>query len=248
RKVLPPGSTHPELTQAGVVNAGSYVTGALAPDQIISIFGLNLAPEVAVAESTPLPTLLAGVHTDLIDSAGTTHALGLIFVAPKQINCIVAGGAALGAGRLRVNSGGESAEIAVTVEAEAPGLFTANATGNGVAAAGAVRIDSSGAQTPVEVVDFSRQPFVGKPIDLGGESDQLVLLLFGTGFRNHQGSTTVTIGGVAAQVLGIAAQGQFAGLDQMNVLIPHSLRGGGEQPVAVNMSERPLNTVTVTIQ
>lgn len=248
RKVLPHGSTQPTLTASGIVNAASYAGGAVAPNQIVSLFGLNLAPEVAVAQSTPLPTSLAGVTVELIDSAGRSHALPLIFVAPNQINCLLAAEAALGAGRLRISSGVAVTEAPVTVEAVAPGLFTANATGEGVAAAAAVRIDAGGAQTTVEVVDFSSRPFVGRPIGLGGESDQVVLLLFGTGFRDHQGPVEVTIGGQPAQFLGIAAQGQYVGLDQMNVIIPRSLRGAGEVQVEVTMGGKQLNLVTVTIQ
>lgn len=248
RKVLAPGSTQPALTASGIVNAASYAGGAVAPDQIVSLFGLNLAPEVAVAQSTPLPTSLAGVAVELIDNAGRVHALPLIFVAPSQINCVLAAEAALGAGRLRITSGLAVTEAPLTVEPVAPGLFTANATGEGVAAAAAVRIDAGGAQAAVEVVDFSSRPFRGRPIDLGGESDQVVLLLFGTGFRSHQGPVEVTIGGLPAQFLGIAAQGQYVGLDQMNVIIPRSLRGAGEVQVVVTMGGKPLNVVTVMIQ
>jgi uncharacterized protein (TIGR03437 family) len=97
-------------------------------------------------------------------------------------------------------------------------------------------------------VDFSTHPFRGQPISLGGESDQVVLLLYGTGFRNHSGAIDVTIGGVPAQVLGIAAQPQYAGLDQMNVIVPRSLRGAGEVEIVVTMAGKTLNTITITIQ
>lgn len=247
RKVLAPGSSRPELSQAGIVSAASYASGAVAPSQIISIFGLNLAPQLAIAETSPLPTTLAGVTVELIDSSGQTHTLGLIFVAPGQINCLVAEEAALGAGRLRISNNGASAEVPVMVEATAPGLFSANASGQGIAAAAAVRVDATGVQTPIEVVDFSTQPFRGKPIPLGAESDQIVLLLYGTGFRQHSGTIEVTIGGVPAQVLGIAAQPQFAGLDQMNVIIPRALAGAGEVEIVVTMGGKVLNTITVVI-
>jgi uncharacterized protein (TIGR03437 family) len=248
RKVLAPGSTRPEISQAGLVNAASYSRGAVAPNQIVSIFGLNLAPDLAIAQTSPLPTTLAGVTIELTDSAGQKRTLGLFSVAPGQINCLIAAEAAGGAGRLRITSSGESAEIPIIVEATAPGLFSANASGQGVAAAAAVRIDSAGAQTPVEVVDFSARPFHGLPIELGAESDQVVLLLYGTGFRHHIGAIEASIGGAPAQVLGIAAQPQFAGLDQMNVIIPRSLLGAGEVEVVVKLGGTTLNTVTVTIR
>jgi uncharacterized protein (TIGR03437 family) len=248
RKILPPGSTRPELTQAGVVNAASYATGSVAPNQIVAIFGLNLAPETAIATTTPLPTVLAGVTVELTDSAAQTHALPLVFVSAGQINCLIAGEATLGPARLRITSSGASAEVPVAVAAVAPGLFAANANGKDVAAAAAVRVDAGGAQHAIEVVDYSARPFVGKPISLGGESDVVVLLLYGTGFRAHQGAVSAKIGGVEAQVLGIAPQPQYVGLDQMNVIIPKSLAGAGEVEVVVTMGGVRLNVVKVVIE
>jgi uncharacterized protein (TIGR03437 family) len=248
RKILPPGSTRPQLTQAGVVNAASYGTGSVAPNQIVAVFGLNLAPETAIATTTPLPTVLAGVTVELTDSAAQTHLLPLVFVSAGQINCLIVGEAALGPARLRISSAGESAEVAVVVAAVAPGLFAANANGKDVAAAAAVRVDAAGAQHPIEVVDYSAQPFVGKPIPLGGASDVVVLLLYGTGFRGHQGPISATIGGVEAQVLGIAPQPQYVGLDQMNIVVPRSLAGAGKVDVAVIMGGVALNVVTVVIE
>jgi uncharacterized protein (TIGR03437 family) len=49
-------------------------------------------------------------------------------------------------------------------------------------------------------------------------------------------------------VLGIAAQPQYAGLDQMNVIVPRSLRGAGEVEIVVTMAGKTLNTITITIQ
>ena len=63
-------------------------------------------------------------------------------------------------------------------------------------------------------------------------------------------ATTVeaTIGGVAAEVLGFAAQPEFAGLDQINLLLPRELIGRGEVEVRVTVDGKPANTVTVTIR
>ena len=250
RVVLPPGSAAPApaLSSAGVVSAASYTGGAVAPNQIISIFGANLGSEVAAASQTPLPETLAGVRVDLIDAGGVARRLKLFFVAPHQINALVSEATATGTARLRVTApDGQTGEATIEVARVAPGLFSANANGQGVAAAAAIRVAANGAQSPINILTGSG-PVTGAPIQLGPAGDQVVLLLFGTGFRAYTSSVNVTIGGVPATVLGVAAQPEFVGLDQMNVLIPRELAGRGEVEVRVAVDGKPANVVTVLIQ
>jgi hypothetical protein len=51
------------------LSAASY-NGELARESIAAAFGENLASEIAVANSLPLPTTLAGVTVKVKDSAG----------------------------------------------------------------------------------------------------------------------------------------------------------------------------------
>ena len=61
------------------------------------------------------------------------------------------------------------------------------------------------------------------------DSDQLFLVLFGTGmrFRSSLSNVSVKIGGIDAPVEYAGPQGEFAGLDQINVRLPRSLAGRG---------------------
>lgn len=246
RVVRPASATAPVLTSAGVVSAASFGGGSVAPAQIVSIFGENLANGLFVAETTPLPTTLGGVTLELTDSAGTTRALNLFFVSGGQVNAEIPADAALGAATLRVQKDdGSAGAVGLNVVAAAPGLFAANANGMGVAAAAAVTVDGGGVQTPIAVVNPG-PPAVGAPIDVSG--DTVVLLLFGTGLRNFSQGVTVTVDGVPVQVLGVAAQPQFVGLDQINVILPPELAGRGEVDVVVTVDGIAANTVTVTIQ
>jgi uncharacterized protein (TIGR03437 family) len=129
-------------------------------------------------------------------------------------------------------------------------LFSANSDGAGVAAALAQRYTGSGPQSPQLVFEYSatarRQ--VAVPIDLGAASDQVILLLYGTGIRGFSSAVTATVGGQAAEVLGAVAQGQYAGLDQINVRVPRSLAGRGEVQIALTVDGKPANMVTVNIR
>ena len=88
------------------------------------------------------------------------------------------------------------------------------------------------------------------PDGLGSAGQSLVVTLYGTGFRNATSTTpsSVTIGGVPAQVLYLGAQPTDPGLDQVNVIVPPSLAGAGEVPVILTVGGQTANTVTLNIK
>jgi len=90
---------------------------------------------------------------------------------------------------------------------------------------------------------------VARPIGLKAAADEVFLLIFGTGFRSAGASrTTVSIGGVAAEVLYSGPQGSFAGLDRINVRIPPALAGRGSVEVRVSAGGVAANATSVAIQ
>src|SRR5690606_10623773 len=106
---------------------------------------------------------------------------------PTQINYEVPAGTAPGEASLTVlRGGGAVAAGAIQVEDVAPSLFTANSDGMGPAAAFVIHASPGGAQTtePVAVFDSGSGKFVASPIDMGPESDEVFLVLYGTGVRN----------------------------------------------------------------
>jgi len=135
----------------------------------------------------------------------------------------------------------------VQVAAVAPGLFTANGAGTGVAAAIAIR-RSIATQTDTEVPVFhcDANSCTSMPIELGADA-QVFLELYGTGIRGRTSLANVsaTIDGVSAEVLLAGAQGQFPGLDQVNIVLPHDLQGHGEQDLVLTVDGHAANKVRV---
>jgi uncharacterized protein (TIGR03437 family) len=86
--------------------------------------------------------------------------------------------------------------------------------------------------------------------DLGPASDQVFLILFGTGwrFRSAPSAATCGIGGLNSEVLFAGAQGDFVGLDQMNIRLARALIGRGEVDLVVNVEGRVANTVRINIK
>lgn len=57
-----------------------------------------------------------------------------------------------------------------------------------------------------------------------------------------------TLGGVAAEVGFAGAQGDFAGLDQLNLKIPRALAGRGKVELVFIVDGRRANAVTLNIK
>lgn len=230
------------------VSAASFDGTTLAPESIVSAFGVNLATGTQAANVAPLPTTLAGTSVRVKDSLGAERLAPLFFASPGQINFLIPAGTVAGSATITVTgSDGSTAIGSAQISNIAPSLFTANSSGIGVAAAVLLRIGANGSQTvePVAEWNSALNRFVARPIDLGNDGDQVYLLLFGTGlrFRSSLSSVTISIGGQVAQVQYVGQQNDFVGLDQVNVLLPHSLAGRGEVELALTADGKPANAV-----
>src|SRR5262249_20974707 len=155
---------------------------------------------------------LAGTTVEVTDSAGQKRLAPLFFVSPLQVNYLMPAGTASGVAAVKITSGGgQVTQGATLVQTVAPGVFAANTSGKDVAAATALRVKADNTQIyeAVTQYDATASAFVPIPIDLGPETDQVILLLFGTGLRARSAlsAVRVTIGGVDAQALFADAQG-----------------------------------------
>ena len=237
------GAQPPALTS---LSGASYSASlGFAPSSFVSGFGQNLASDTFV--DSALPTSLGGVMVLITDSAGQMHNARLYVVSPTQINYLIPAGVATGMATVEVIR--EETVIAaetLTIEAVSPGLFSADASGQGVAAAVFQRADADGTIASGLIYD----PNTLEPIalDFGPEGAQLYISLFGTGMRNFSGEAKATIDGVDVGVAGPVAQPQFEGLDQINLgPIPAELEGRGEVDIVVTVDGKQANVVTVTL-
>ena len=81
-------------------------------------------------------------------------------------------------------------------------------------------------------------------------TEQVFLLLFGTGLRHRSTLSNVTaqVGAVDAAVLFAGAQQDFAALDQINLRLPNSLAGRGEVGIVLTVDGKTTNAVTVNLR
>ena len=235
------------------VNGASWLAGPLAPDS----FAIAVAPGTALATATqtaalPYPTSLGGTMVTVTDSLGVARLAPLYYVSPGQVNYLIPSAAAPGPAVVTVTVG--SAAVTgggVTVAAVGPGLFLFQ--GSNIAAAYVTRVKADYSQTNENIYAYnSSGALVAAPIDLGPASDQVYLILYGTGLRGHSAasnSVVVTAGGANLQVAYAGAQNaSYPGLDQINVLLPRSLAGKGDVTIQVTVDGQAANPCHVTIK
>ena len=230
------------------VSAATFGEGVFARDMILTCFGENLATSTEEARDLPLPNILAGTTLKLTDSRGKEGFAQFFFVSEKQVNWVTPDWLADGPVEITITSGaGTVSKGEIVIGNVAPGLFTANSTGEGVPAAVAVRAAPDGVQTTVAVMQCGSLPGSCAPfhLEIGTQAD-LVLLLFGTGIRHHS-SISASIAGREVEVLAAQAQETFVGLDQVNIRIPPTLVGAGDAETRLIVDGKPSNAIIVAI-
>jgi uncharacterized protein (TIGR03437 family) len=243
----PPGLqtlVHPSNVASNVLS--SYGTYALAPEAIASAYGSNLASATLQASTIPLPTTLGGATVKVKDVSGNERTAGLFYVSPNQINYQIPPGTANGVATVTIASASGTMTGTAQIQSTAPGLYTANATGQGPAAAQVVR----GNQTSLAFqCDAAGQNCTPAPIDLSGNT-QVFLVLYGTGLRGRSSLSSVSanIGPVTGTVTYAGPQGSFVGLDQVNVLVPNSLAGSGRLVLTVTVDGQTTNQVQIAVK
>jgi uncharacterized protein (TIGR03437 family) len=240
------------------VSAASFSPRAVATGGIVSLFGDWLAGSVKTATGMVLPETLDGISVTLNGKNASSALCQLFFISPHQINFLIPPPKATydeitGEVLVTVTLDGHIiAAGTMQVDRVAPSLFTANAEGQGLASALLLRVKPDGAQIyePIMRFDAEQNRFVAVPIDLSNATDQVFLILFGTGVRLRSDLSAVTarIGGEAVETLFAGPQGQYAGLDQINLRIPQSLRGRGDLDVVLTVDGKTANTVRINIE
>lgn len=219
------------LQPSGVVNAASFLSGPVAPGELITLFGAGIGPAS--------PELPSGSATNVI-LGGTGVTIGgtaapLLYAGPNQINAIVPYELTQSTS-VQVAITNQRQQIAaatVAVASTAPAIFTLNNTGAGAGAILNQDLTVNSATNPAAagsaIAIFANGAGATNPAGVDGQITGSVLpvpLL----------PVTVTVGGVNAKVLYAgAAPDLVAGVLQVNVVVPSGLASGSAVPVVLTI-------------
>jgi uncharacterized protein (TIGR03437 family) len=237
-------SASPAAGSAALVNAASYGS-TFAPGEIVSVFATAIGAQLQTA-SAPLPSSISGVSVIVTDSANIPRLAGLFYVSPTQLAFLLPAQTAVGSATVIVNSNLGSLAASIAVSPSAAALFTANASGEGPLAAQTVSAATDGTSIYASTAALNGATFANVPITLSSNSDTY-LLLYGTGF-DKAASVAATINGQTITPAYFGPQGGFAGLDQVNVLLPPILSGSGQVNVSITVDGHTSNAGTILIQ
>ena len=224
------------------LNAASDIA-AFSADTIISLYGSALTAQT-VSGTLPLQSSLGGITVTVTDSSGVPRQALLFFVSPGQINFLVPAGTATGPATITVNTTSGSLTTTINISASTAALFTANNNGSGPLAAQVVAVAPGGQESYTDTASLSGTAYVNTPISFSPAADTFYLLLYGTGFDIAK-TVTVTINGKTFTPSYFGLQGGFAGLDQVNILLPASLADAGQVNISITVDGQTSNVGTV---
>jgi len=232
---------------AAVSNAASYAQKAVSPGEIVTIFGQNMGR----AEADGLQLDASGNVTSILGNTLVLFdglAAPMVYASPSQVSAIVPLGISADTTQVQVEYAGQLSNVLpLPVAAATPGIFTADSSGTGQAAALNQDYNLNSSDNPAAA------------------GSVLVLYATGGGQMNPPGqdgsvvnanslpqpvlNVSVQVGGQPATVLYAGgAPGEVEGVLQINIQLPNGVTGPNV-PVALtigNVTSRP--GVTVAIQ
>jgi len=219
-----------------VSNAASGDASAIAPGSIASMYGSGLAPSIGIANTFPVPATLGGASVS-IDGVSAP----LLYASPNQINFQVPFGVS-GSATVTVTAGGlQTGTKTVPLRNTAPGIFL---LAQGWAAAlnqdGSVNSqDDAAAPSTVIAVYATGLGAVSPPVATGAQAPAGSLSMV-------TAEVTATIGGQPAAVLFAGLAPGYAGLYQVNLMVPQL--ASGNYPLQISAGGVASNVATFGIR
>jgi trimeric autotransporter adhesin len=243
--VQPTSSGIVRLQPNGVLNGASFLSGPVAPGEIVTLIGSGIGP-VSAQEPTASPS-----STTLADSEVLFDGIRapLLFAAQNQINAVVPYGT-YGKTKTQVEvtlQGQRIAGTQVSVAPTAPAIFTFDSSGAGQ---GAILNQDSTMNSPANPASKGSVVALygtgAGQTDPGGSDGQIA----GAVLPKPLLQVYATMGEVAAEVqYAGAAPGLIAGVIQVNILIPAEAPSGEAVPITLTIGQRDSGTgVTLAIK
>ena len=210
------------LNPTGIVNAGSSApfTASLAPGELLTLYGANLAPGIQVASAIPFPTTLGKVQVMINNIPAPIY-----YVTPTVLAVIVPYGVTGSIAKVQVfNDNVPSNTVTAWIGKTAPGVLTQSQ--NGLGYGDVVHQDGTlvNAKNPAQIGETVSVFVTG----LGAVSPTIADGAAGPTdpLANAVGPIAAYIGGVQATVGYAGLAPQLAGLYQINLTVPAGVTAG----------------------
>jgi uncharacterized protein (TIGR03437 family) len=238
----------PSLLANSVVNGITFNGGIPpSPGTILSIFGENLSSDSASAATLPLPTTLANTSVLLSSDSGDIP-LPLFSVSPAQANALLPYDLPPGVYSLRVESNSvPSNEISLQVAAFSPGIFTMNSSGQGLG----IFVKEDGSLVTVTNPAARGSHVSLYATGLGAVNPPVLAGAAGAGaepFNRTVQTPKVFFDNIEATVQYSGLAPGFAGVYQLNVVVPPNLSPATNVSVSLSIGGITSNRVAIPVQ
>jgi len=237
----------PVVNPVGVVSAADYASSP-ALGLLVSIFGSEMSDASASATSLPLPTQL-GATTVVLGA----EPLPMVYVSRTQINVVVPYDLTPKTQYQLIVLRGSAISVPVTIGVmpAQPGILSTNGSGSGqgqiyrMTGTSAILAESQSPASPNDAIVIYCAGL--------GAVDPAVPAASGAPLGGPVSQTTapvsVTIGGQAAQVLFAGLTPGFAGLYQVNAVVPSGITAGNEVAVTISVAgQNSISNITMAVQ
>jgi uncharacterized protein (TIGR03437 family) len=233
---------------AGVTNSATGQEGAIAPGELISIYGSNLGPPTGISFSLDPNTGLVATTLGGAQVLFGSYAAPILYASATQINAVVpyelSGSSQI---TMQVAYSGGSASQTLQVAAASPGAYTSNFSGSGQVVAANQDSSINSSFNPAAKGSYVTIYFTG-----GGQTDPVGI----TGSVNPTmplkrlvQQPTVTVGGTPATVtFAGSAPGLVDGVDQLNIQLSPDTPSGAQPVVITSGAVQSPASVTLAVQ
>ena len=218
----------PTISAGSIVSSATFAAGPMAANSWVTVYGSNLSATTRGWTDSDflnggLPFSLDGVSVVL---TGAPRLAYVGYVSPTQVNFLLPSNLAPGTVQVQVrNPAGISTQVPITVQANAPQLFTADGKYLMATHLDGTLVGKGGASPPAS----AGETIVLYGTGLGATNPALIVGQVPTQPASLTGTPQVTIGGADAKVVSAGVVPGTAGLYQLNVQVPAV--SGGDQPV-----------------
>lgn len=234
------------LNPTGVVNAASsapFTTG-VAPGELITLYGTNLASSTTVA-SAPFPTQLGNVSVSI-----NNRPAPIYYVSPTQVSVIVPYQTELTFANIQLTNGTASNKVQVFVNNTMPGVFSVPPGGVGAAAVLHADYSLVSASNPAKVGETLQVFLTGlgtvTPPISDGAAGPTNPLSYADVFNNN--NLLVWIDGIQGTVTYGGLAPGLSGLYQINVTIPSGVSSGQDVYLGIDTPDSYAEQVTIRMQ
>jgi uncharacterized protein (TIGR03437 family) len=209
---------NPPQIQATTTIFGGTTALKAAPGQIVTLWGTLCSNVPADTQWLPLQTAVAGCRVKFADVQGQNVTLGnLYYVSAGQINVQVPETTTLGTAQMTVTFNGLSS---------APEFFQVVSTNPDYV------VETVGTQAYLKGVHLNGSYTTASNPAVGGETILVFLSGLGSGTK-----IAIDVNGIAATVYYAGPQGDYPGLDQINVQVPANVKYGTEYIVTATATD-----------